>query len=85
MAVLLLFTLQLAVNTMKAFLRFAFLCLSLTRAGAVLCRLTPSNSDSFWSGMKVVGPGNVLSPLKLQILGTQRLFAKGFPPGLFKV
>lgn len=35
--------------------------------------------------MKVVGPGNVLSPLKLLILGAQRLFAKGFPPGLFKV
>lgn len=75
MAVLLLCTLQLAVNTMEAFLSFAFLslCRNVRR-----CTALPTNSDSIW--MTVVGPGNVLSPLKRQIRGAQqRLFAKGFP------
>lgn len=74
MAVLLLYTPQLAVNMMKAFLSFAFLCLC---RNVRRCTALPTNSDSIW--MTVVGPGNVLSPLKRQIQGAQRLFAKGFP------
>lgn len=57
MAVLLLYTLQLAVNTMEAFLSFAFLCLC---RNVRRCTALPTNSDSIW--MTVVGPGNVLSP-----------------------
>lgn len=76
MAVLLLYTLQLAVNTMKAFLSFAFLCLC---RNVRRCTVLPTNSDdSIW--VTVVGTGNVRSPLKRQIQGAQRLFAKGFSP-----
>lgn len=76
MAVLLLYTLQLAVNMMEAFLSFALLslCPNVRR-----CTALPTNTDSIW--LTVVGPGNVLSPLKRAAASV----CKGISPCLFKV